>query len=59
MDPLRDQSLIYEREEWNVATKIVVYPGLGHMFWTNWPEMEESRAFWRDMVEGMKWLLGR
>ena len=61
MDPLRDQSLIYERalrEEWDVETKLVVYAGYGHMFWTNWPEMEESKKYWRDMVQGMAWLLG-
>lgn len=62
MDPLRDQSLIYERalrEEWLVDTRLVVYSGYGHMFWTNWPEMDESKKYWRDMVDGMRWLLGR
>jgi acetyl esterase/lipase len=62
MDPLRDQSLIYDRalrEEWGVETRLVVYAGYGHMFWTNWPEMEESKRFWTDMVEGMRWLLGQ
>ncbi|OCK77220.1 alpha/beta-hydrolase [Lepidopterella palustris CBS 459.81] len=35
MDPLRDESLIYEhvlREESSVATKLHFYPGYGHMF---------------------------
>jgi acetyl esterase/lipase len=62
MDPLRDHSLIYERalrEEWGVDTRLVVYDGYGHMFWTNWPEMEASRRYWKDMVEGVGWLLGR
>ena len=62
MDPLRDQSLIYERalrEEWDVPTRLVLYWGYGHMFWTNWPEMEESKKFWKDMADGMRWLLGQ
>ena len=62
MDPLRDESLIYERalrEEWGVETRMKVYEGYGHMFWTNWPEMAESRVYWKDMIEGMRWLLGQ
>ena len=62
MDPLRDESLMYERalrEEWDVKTRLVVYSGYGHMFWTNWPEMKESQKFWTDMVGGMRWLLGQ
>ena len=62
MDPLRDDGLIYERslrEEWGVETRLKVYEGYGHMFWTNWPEMEECRVFWKDILDGMKWLLGQ
>ena len=39
LDPLRDEALIYERvlrEENAVDTKINIYDGFGHMFWTNW-----------------------
>jgi acetyl esterase/lipase len=39
LDPLRDEALIYEkvlREENGVDTRINIYDGLGHMFWTNW-----------------------
>lgn len=39
LDPLRDEGLLYERvlrEENNTATKLNVYDGFGHMFWTNW-----------------------
>lgn len=60
LDPLRDHGLIYERvlrEEWHVPTRINVYDGFGHMFWTNWPEMQRSQDYWRDMLEGMQWLL--
>ncbi len=39
LDPLRDEGLLYERvlqEESGVSTKLDVYDGFGHMFWSNW-----------------------
>ena len=39
LDPLRDEALLYERvlrEENGVNTRINIYDGFGHMFWTNW-----------------------
>jgi len=39
LDPLRDEGLLYERvlrEEGGVLTRLEVYEGYGHMFWTNW-----------------------
>lgn len=60
LDPLRDEALIYERvlrEEAGVKTKLDVYKGLGHYFWTNFPELEMSRTFVEDTVKGMRWLL--
>lgn len=38
LDPLRDEALIYESvlRENGVETKLDIYNGLGHMFWTNW-----------------------
>ncbi|KAK1092797.1 hypothetical protein LTR48_003609 [Friedmanniomyces endolithicus] len=39
LDPLRDEGLLYERvlrEESGVLTRLEVYEGYGHMFWTNW-----------------------
>ena len=60
MDPLRDHALIYERvlrEEDGIDTKLDLYIGFGHTFWTNWPEMEMSRRFVNDTLEGMRWLL--
>ncbi|KAK5171505.1 uncharacterized protein LTR77_004650 [Saxophila tyrrhenica] len=60
LDPLRDEGLLYERvlrEENGVPTRLDVYDGLGHMFWTNWPEMERSKGFVRDTLEGVRWLL--
>lgn len=60
MDALRDDGLIYERilsEENGVKTKVQLYPGLPHGFWSWQPEAEFSKQLHRDSVEGMKWLL--
>ncbi|KAH7342543.1 lipase 2 [Rhexocercosporidium sp. MPI-PUGE-AT-0058] len=62
LDPLRDEGLIYERvlrEESGAKTKLDVYKGLGHYFWTNFPELEMSKTFVEDTVKGMRWLLGQ
>lgn len=60
LDLLRDEGLIFERvlrEEAEVKTKIDVYKGVWHYFWTNFPELEMSRTFAEDTVKGMRWLL--
>ncbi|OPB43534.1 Arylacetamide deacetylase [Trichoderma guizhouense] len=61
LDPARDDSLIYERilrEECGVPTRIDVYRGLPHGFWTMYPDLEASRRRMRDAVDGVGWLLG-
>ena len=60
MDPLRDEGLIYERvlrEEYGIKTRLNVYAGYGHMFWTNFPKLSMSKKFVMDTLEGFKWLL--
>ncbi|KAI0128616.1 alpha/beta hydrolase fold-3 domain-containing protein [Xylariales sp. AK1849] len=60
LDPLRDEVLIYERvlrEEAGVKTRLDLYPGLGHYFWTNYPLLDKSREFVEDTVKGVRWLL--
>ncbi|KAK2614593.1 hypothetical protein N8I77_001402 [Diaporthe amygdali] len=60
LDPLRDEALIFERvlrEEAGIKTKLDVYPGLGHYFWTNFPLLDASKRFVEDTVKGVRWLL--
>ncbi|KAF8864889.1 alpha/beta-hydrolase [Acephala macrosclerotiorum] len=60
MDPLRDEALIYEeilREENGVKTKVDMYPGLPHGFWSYFPEAGFSKKLQVDCVDGLKWLL--
>ncbi len=59
-DPLRDEAFIYEeilREENGVKTKVDIYPGLPHGFWSYFPEAGFSKKLQEDCVGGMKWLL--
>lgn len=61
MDPARDDSLIYERmlrEECGVPTRLDVYRGYPHGFWTMYPDLSASKRRMRDIVDGVGWLLG-
>jgi acetyl esterase/lipase len=59
LDPLRDEAVLYDRvlREAGVLTRFELYEGYGHMFWTNYPELEESERFVGDTLAGVKWLL--
>lgn len=59
-DPLRDEGLIYEqvlREESGVRTRLDVFPGLPHGFWSWFPQAEFSKDFQVKTMEGLEWLL--
>ncbi|KAK3672781.1 hypothetical protein LTR78_007367 [Recurvomyces mirabilis] len=59
-DPLRDEALIYERilrEEQGIKTKVDVYPGLPHGFWSIAPQLKASEKFVEDSLKGVGWLL--
>ncbi|CAI6341066.1 unnamed protein product [Periconia digitata] len=59
LDPLRDEAVLYDQKlrASGVLTRFELYGGVGHMFWTNWPELERSKKFVEDTVRGMSWLL--
>jgi acetyl esterase/lipase len=59
MDPLRDEEMIFERvlRENGTKTKMNVYPGVSHGFWSFFPTMELSKQFVKDTVAGVGWLL--
>ncbi|CAO2654069.1 Nn.00g108020.m01.CDS01 [Neocucurbitaria sp. VM-36] len=59
LDPLRDEAVLYDRvlRESGVLTRFELYAGYGHMFWTNYPELEASERFVGDTLVGVKWLL--
>lgn len=60
LDMLRDGALIYEkvlREELGMKTRLQVYPGLPHGFWSFFPQLEASAGFRKDTVGNVRWLL--
>ena len=60
MDPLRDDGLIYEkvlREEHGIKTKVDLYPGLPHGFWSWWPDAQFTKKQQQDAIQGLGWLL--
>lgn len=58
-DPRRDEALLFGDllKEAGTQVKEFVYPGLPHGFWTTCPDLEVSRAWEEDLVEGVKFLL--
>jgi hypothetical protein len=60
MDPLRDDSLIYEhilREEYGIPTKLSVYSGIPHAGNDFLPMLSQAKQSAKDVVTGAKWLL--
>lgn len=59
-DPRRDEALLFEQllKEERIETKLYVYPGLPHGFWTTCPDLEVSKSWSEDLVQGVKFLLG-
>lgn len=60
MDPLRDEALLYERhlrEKEGTKTKVDMYEGVPHGFWSLFPQLEGSKKFVKESVDGVGWLL--
>ena len=59
-DTSRDVGLLYEeilREECGIKTKVDIFPGLPHGFWTIFPQAHFSMDHQEKSVQGLKWLL--
>jgi len=60
MDPLRDDSLIYEkvlREECDIETRMDLYKGLPHHFWILFPALRAAEKQRNDLLSGLEWIL--
>ena len=59
-DTWRDVGLLYEeilREECGIRTKVDVFEGLPHGFWTIFPQAQFSKSHAEKSILGLKWLL--
>lgn len=59
-DPRRDEALLLEQllSQEGTSTKMKVYQGLPHGFWTTCPGLPVSQQWLEDLIEGMRWVLG-
>ena len=60
LDILRDEALCFERElrtEHGTKTKLQVYPGLPHGFWSFFPQLNKTKQWFDETLEGIQWLL--
>lgn len=57
-DPRRDESLLLEQllKEEGLGTKLDVYPGLPHGFWTTCPDLPESKRWLEKLLQGLSWI---
>jgi acetyl esterase/lipase len=58
-DPRRDEALLLEQllKDVGIETKLEVYAGLPHGFWTTCPDLPVSKAFEQDLVNSIRWML--
>ena len=53
---MHDEAIVFERRlrENATKTKIDLYPGIPHNFWTAFPTINFSKKFIQDTVKGME-----
>lgn len=53
-NPRRDEALLFEQllKKEDVDTKKYVYSGLPHGFWTTCPDLDVSKTWGQDLIEG-------
>ncbi|KAH9217732.1 hypothetical protein DL95DRAFT_262569, partial [Leptodontidium sp. 2 PMI_412] len=54
-----DEAFLYNEilRENEIYTRKHICPGIPHGWWTTAPELESSKQWLRDLVEGTRWLL--
>lgn len=59
LDVNRDENILYEEllRKNGVQTRINVYPGLSHVWWSAYPQLDVSKKWAEDTSSGFEWLL--
>ena len=59
MDTARDELLVYDDmlKCEGTETKVDLWPGLPHTFWSLWKELPQAQKWEQDTLEGFAWLL--
>ncbi|KAJ6438850.1 potassium transporter protein [Purpureocillium lavendulum] len=59
LDPRRDEALLFGQllEKAGLQTKVDVYPGLPHGFWSSCPGLDVSKEWLASLIAGMQWMI--
>ncbi|KAH6980958.1 Alpha/Beta hydrolase protein [Ilyonectria sp. MPI-CAGE-AT-0026] len=58
-DPRRDEAILLDQllQEVGLSTKVQIYQGLPHGFWTTCPDLPASKQWLEHLIEGMRWMI--
>ncbi|KAH8721902.1 Alpha/Beta hydrolase protein [Ilyonectria robusta] len=58
-DPRRDEAILLDQllQEVGLSTKVRIYQGLPHGFWTTCPDLPASKQWLEHLIEGMRWMI--